>query len=60
MQVGANPERMVLTLVRRSGDSVLLFGPDLDQRNALHAAVDSAGRILGGVIPLSGTRIVAR
>lgn len=60
MQVGANPERMVLTLVRWGADSVLLFGPDLDQRNALHAAVDSAGRILGGVIPLSRTRIVAR
>jgi len=58
MQVGANPERMVLTLVRRGADSVLLLGPDLDQRNALHAAVDTAGRILGGVIPLSGTRIL--
>jgi len=60
MQVGANPERSVLTLVRRGADSVLLMGPDLDQRNALHAAVDTAGRILGAVIPLSGTRIIAR
>jgi hypothetical protein len=60
MQVGANPDRMALTLVRRGVDSVLLLGPDLDQRNALHAAVDTAGRILGGVIPLSGTRIMVR
>lgn len=40
-------------------DSVLLEGADRNPANALHLAVDQQGRILGGVIPISGTRIIS-
>jgi len=36
---------------------VVLVTPQGDLTAALHLAVDSAGHISGGVIPLSGTRI---
>jgi hypothetical protein len=38
---------------------VVLVTPDGNLTAALHLAVDSAGHIVGGVIPLSGMRIVA-
>lgn len=57
MMVGAQASLDVFTVIRNGSDSVLLITPQGDLTAALHLAVDSAGRISGGVIPLSGTRI---
>lgn len=57
--VGAESSTESLTLVRRGPDSVLILDSSGDARNAVHLAVDSAGHVLGGSIPLSGTRIVS-
>jgi hypothetical protein len=58
MFVGAHTSLQVVTLIGKGRDSVLVVGPDGDLPNALHFAVDTGGRILGGVIPASGTRIL--
>jgi hypothetical protein len=57
--VGAQASLDVFTVVRNGGDSLVLVGRDGNLSNALHVAVDSQGRILGGVLPLSGTRVVS-
>lgn len=57
MLVGAQASLEVLTVIGNGSDSVLLVSSEGNQAAALHLAVDNAGRILGGVLPLSGTRI---
>jgi len=57
MMVGAQSSLDVFTVIRNGDDSVVLVTPQGDLTAALHLAVDSAGHISGGVIPLSGTRI---
>jgi len=47
----------VFTVIRNGSDSVVFVGPDGNLANALHLAVDEQGRILGGTVPISGTRI---
>ncbi len=59
MLVGAQASLDVLTMIRNGSDSVVLAGPDGNLANAIHLAVDAQGRILGGVIPISGTRIIS-
>ena len=59
MMVGAQASLDVFTVIRNGSDSVVLVTPDGNLTAALHLAVDSVGHIVGGVIPLSGTRIVA-
>ncbi len=49
----------VLTMISNGSDSVLFVGPDGNLANALHLAVDKQGRILGGLIPISGTKILS-
>lgn len=58
MMVGAQASLDVLTVIRNGSDSVVLLTPDGNLAAALHFAVDSTGRITGGVIPVSGTRIM--
>jgi hypothetical protein len=58
MLIGAQVSLDVLTVIRNGSDSVVLVTPSGDLTNALHLAVDSTGRITGGVIPLSKTRIM--
>jgi len=57
MMVGAQSSLDVFTVIRNGDDSVVLVTPQGDLTAALYLAVDSAGHISGGVIPLSGTRI---
>lgn len=57
MFVGARVSLDVLTMIGNGSDSVVFVGPDGNLANALHLAVDKEGRILGGLVPLSGTRI---
>jgi len=57
MLLGAQASLDLLTVIRNGSDSVVLVGPDGNLTNGLHLTVDEQGRILGGVIPLSGTRI---
>ena len=57
MLLGAQASLDLLTVIRNGSDSVVFVGPDGNLTNGLHLAVDEQGRILGGVIPLSGTRI---
>jgi hypothetical protein len=59
MMIGAQASLDVLTVIRNGNDSVVLVTPSGDQTAALHLAVDSTGRITGGVIPLSGMRITS-
>ena len=59
MLVGAQASLEVLTMITNGSDSVVFVGPDGNLANGLHLAVDPRGRILGGVIPLSGSQIVA-
>ena len=59
MMVGAQASLDVFTVIRNGGDSVVLIDHGGDLTAALHLAVDSMGHISGGVIPLSGTRILA-
>ena len=58
MLVGAQASLEVLTMIRNGSDSVAFVGPDGNQAAGLHLAVDHQGRILGGGIPSSGTRIL--
>ncbi len=58
MLLGAQASLDVFTMIRNGSDSVVLVPPDGNFTNALHLAVDAQGRILGGVLPLSGTRIL--
>lgn len=60
MMVGAQASLDVFTVIRNGDDSVVLVTPQGDLTASLHLAVDSAGHISGGVIPLSGTRIEKR
>ncbi|HWC72818.1 MAG TPA: hypothetical protein VG454_02700 [Gemmatimonadales bacterium] len=59
MMVGAQASLDVFTVIRNGPDSLVLVGPDGNWTNAIHLALDSAGRVRGGTIPLSGTRITA-
>ena len=49
----------VFTMIANGSDSVVLVGRDANRANGLHLAVDEQGRILGGVIPMSGTKILS-
>lgn len=60
MQVGAQASLDVFTVIQNGADSVVLVGADGNQAMGLHLAVDGQGRILGGVIPASGSRIQSR
>lgn len=57
MQVGAQASLTVFTVIQNGPDSVVLVAADGNQAMGLHLAVDGQGRILGGVIPVSGSRI---
>jgi hypothetical protein len=57
MQVGAQASLDVFTVIQNGADSVVLVGPDGNQANGLHLAIDAQKRIVGGAIPISGTRI---
>jgi hypothetical protein len=57
MMVGAQASLDVFTVIRNGPDSVVLVGTDGNQTMGLHLAVDGQGRILGGVIPASGSRL---
>jgi len=46
-------------MIANGSDSVVLVGRDANLANGLHLAVDEQGRILGGVIPMSGTKILS-
>ena len=59
MMVGAQASLDVFTVIQNGADSVVLVGADGNQANGLRLAVDGQGRILGGVIPLSGTRLLS-
>lgn len=59
MMVGAQLSLDVFTVIRNGSDSVVLVNAGGDRTAAVHLAVDSAGHVTGGVIPLSGTRILA-
>ncbi len=58
MMVGAQTSLDVFTVIKNGSDSVILVGADGNPANGLHLAVDAQGRILGGAIPISGTRIL--
>ena len=60
MQVGAQASLDVFTVIQNGPDSVVLVAADGNQAMGLHLAVDGQGRILGGVIPVSGSRIQSR
>jgi hypothetical protein len=57
MLLGSQASLDLLTVIQNGSDSVVFVGPDGNLANGLHLSVDSVGHILGGVIPLSGTRI---
>lgn len=59
MMVGAQASLTVFTVIRNGSDSLVLVAADGDWTAGLHLAVDTQGRIQGGVIPLSGTRLVS-
>ncbi len=59
MLLGAQASLDVFTLIRNGSDSLVLVGPDANPAAGLHLAVDEQGHILGGWIPLSGTKIVS-
>lgn len=59
MQVGAQASLDVFTVIQNGADSVVLVGPDGNQAIGLHLAVDGQGRILGGVIPASNSKILS-
>ena len=59
MLVGAQASLDVFTMIRNGTDSVVLVGSDGNLASGLHLAVDEQGHILGGVIPISGTRILS-
>jgi len=59
MQVGAQASLDVLTVVQNGPDSVVLVGADGNQAIGLHLAVDGQGRILGGAIPASNSKILS-
>ncbi len=59
MLVGAHASLDVFTMIRNGTDSVVFVGPDGNLAAGLHLAVDEQGHILGGVIPISGTRILS-
>ena len=58
MMLGAQSSLAVLTVIRNGSDSVLFVTPEGNLTAALHLAVDSTGHITGGLMPLSGTRIM--
>jgi len=55
--LGKHATLNVFTVDANGSDSVMLLGPDGNPAMGLHLAVDPQGRILGGGIPVSGTRI---
>jgi len=57
MLVGAQASLAVMTVIRNGSDSVVIVGPDGNWDAGLHLAVDPQGRIVGGAIPLSHSRI---
>lgn len=58
MVLGAEASLDVLTMIANGSDSVVLVGADGNLANGVHLALDQQGRILGGLIPISGTRIL--
>ena len=58
MILGAQASLDVLTMISNGSDSVVLVGPDGNLVNGVHLAVDEQGRILGGLIPISGSKIL--
>ena len=59
MVLGAQASLDVLTMIANGSDSVVFVGRDGKLANSVHLAVDTQGRILGGLIPISGTRILS-
>jgi hypothetical protein len=59
MLLGSQASLEVMTMIRNGSDSVVFVGPDGQVAAGLHLAVDSVGHILGGAIPLSGSRIIS-
>ena len=59
MVLGAQASLDVLTMIANGSDSVVFVGRDGKLANGVHLAVDTQGRILGGLIPISGTRILS-
>ncbi|HKV69994.1 MAG TPA: hypothetical protein VJN62_02040 [Gemmatimonadales bacterium] len=58
MFVGANASLDEFTVIRNGVDSMLLVPRVGHLNSALRLAVDSAGHITGGMIPISGTQII--
>lgn len=59
MILGPQASLDVLTMISLGTDSVVLMGTDGKVENGVHLAVDAQGRILGGLIPISGTKILS-
>ena len=59
MILGPQASLDVLTMISLGSDSVVLVGTDGKLENGVHLAVDAQGRILGGLIPISGTKILS-
>ncbi len=59
MVLGAQASLDVLTMISNGSDSVVLVGTDGNLANGVHLAVDEQGRILGGLIPISGSKILS-
>ncbi|HKE90998.1 MAG TPA: hypothetical protein VKB45_11720 [Gemmatimonadales bacterium] len=59
MQVGAQAALDVFTVIQNGPDSVVLVGADGNPANGLHLALDRQGRIVGGAIPISNSRITS-
>ncbi len=59
MVLGAHASLDVLTVISNGIDSLVIVGPDGNLAMGFHLAVDKQGRILGGRIPVSGTRILS-
>ncbi len=59
MALGRQATLSVFTVISNGPDSVVLVTPDGNLALGFHLAVDAQGRILGGGIPASGTRILS-
>ncbi len=59
MLLGAQASLEPMMMIHNGRDSVVLVGPDGNAAIGVHLAVDEQGRILGGLIPLSSSRILS-
>jgi hypothetical protein len=59
MALGRQATLSVLTVIANGSDSVVLVTPDGNLATGFHLAVDPQGRILGGGIPASATKILS-